>query len=71
MADHDANATPLTHSKHQFYRRFARVRHGKQFENFLSVQAARLSTTEATIFAKLAKYSGDQIIAATNLSQLP
>lgn len=70
MADIDTFASPLSHSKHQRNRRFARVRHSKQFNEFLTAQAARLSTTTATIFAALDTYTADQISAAASLVAL-
>jgi hypothetical protein len=71
MADLDTNASPLSHSKHQRYRRLARVRHSKQFEEFLTVQATRLSTTTAAIFALLDSYTADMIAAAASVGALP
>ena len=71
MADFDTNASPQSHSQHQRYRKSARVRHSKQFEEYLTVQAARLSTTTAIIFAKLDKYTADQIKAAASLASIP
>lgn len=49
------------------------ARHGRsQQENeFLRVQAARLSTTKAILFAKLSKYSAEQIASAASLSAIP
>jgi hypothetical protein len=71
MADTDSFASPQSHSQHQRNRRFARVRHAKQFEAFLTVQAARLTSTTAVIFAKLDHYTADQIKAAANLAAIP
>jgi len=71
MADLDTYSSPkLEHSKHQRYRRAARVRHSKNFENFLIVEAARLSTTPATIFALLDSNTAAMIRAATSTAQL-
>jgi hypothetical protein len=70
MADYDSLASPQSHSKFQRYRRSARVRHSKQFENFLTVQAARLSTTTATIFSLLDSYTADQIAGASSVAAL-
>jgi hypothetical protein len=44
------------------------VRHSKQFENFLTVQATRLSTTTAVIFSLLDSYTADQIETFTSAS---
>jgi hypothetical protein len=70
MADLDSFASPLSHSKHQRYRRAARVRHSRQFEEFLIVQAARLSTTTAAIFALLDTNTADMIRAASTVGAL-
>lgn len=67
MADLDTYASPRSYSRHQRYRRPLRVRHSKQFEEFLVAQAARLSTTTSEIFALLDEYTADQIRAATSL----
>ena len=62
----------------RFYGR--RVRHGNsarypryalQFKAWLAARATALSSTSATIFAKLKKYKAVTIQAATNISQLP
>jgi hypothetical protein len=45
----------------------ARVRHSKQFEEFLVAQATRLSTTTTEIFTLLDSYTADQIRAASTL----
>ncbi len=71
MADLDTFASPQSHSQHQRNRRLARVRHSRQFEEYLTVQAARLSTTTTVIFAKLDKYTADTIKAAANLAAIP
>jgi len=71
MADLDTFASPQTHSQHQRRRRLGRVRHSRQFEEFLTVQATRLSTTTAVIFAKLDKYTADRIKVAANLAAIP
>lgn len=71
MADLDTYGnSAVEHSKHQRYRRAARVRHSKQFENFLIVEAARLSTTTAAIFALLDTNTAAMIRAATSTGQL-
>lgn len=66
---------PRCHSHHQRHRRFARVRilpsvHSDQFEQFLTVQATRLSSTTALIFAKLTKNTADRIAAASTFGSL-
>jgi hypothetical protein len=38
---------------------------------FLAAQAARLSTTNAVVEAKLIKYGADRVKAAANLAALP
>ena len=70
MADVDSFASPRSHSKHQRNRRLSRVRHSRQFEEFLSVQATRLSTTTAAIFAYLDTNTADQIAAAASTGAL-
>ncbi len=70
MADQDTHASPQDHSKHQRYRRLARVRHSHQFEEFLVVQAARLGTSPAAIFAFLNTNTADQITAAATKAAL-
>jgi hypothetical protein len=71
MADLDSFASPQSHSQHQRNRRLARVRHSRQFEEFLTTQAARLTSTTAVIFAKLTHYTADQIKAAASLAAIP
>ena len=70
MADTDTFASPQSHMKHQRNRRLARVRHSRQFEEFLTVQATRLSTTTAAIFALLNSNTADQIKAAASTGAL-
>jgi hypothetical protein len=71
MADIDSYGNPkLEHSKHQRYRRLARVRHSKQFEEFLTVEAARLSTTTTAIFNFLDSNTAAMIRAASTTAAL-
>lgn len=71
MADTDTYGNPkLEHSKHQRYRRLARVRHSKQFELFLTTEATRLSTTAAAIFALLDTNTAAMIRSVSSTGQL-
>jgi len=63
--------SPREYNKHQRHAPYARLRHSQQAIAFLAAQAARLSSTAATIYAKLTKYGADRVKAATNISQLP
>lgn len=63
---------PRAYSRHQRYRKLARIRSGAdQFSAFLAAQATRLSSTTTTIFGKLQTYTADKIRSATNISQIP
>jgi hypothetical protein len=64
-------ASPREYDQHQRHRNFSRVRHSQQELAFLTTQATRLSTTPAVIFAALDFYPASEIVAATNISQLP
>lgn len=70
MADTDTHASPRSYKKHQRYANFSRLNHSKQELQFLTVEATRLSTTAAHIFAALDSYTADQVRAATNKSQI-
>lgn len=65
-----AAASPRLYRRHQRYANDNRLNHSKQELEFLNVQATRLSTTPAKIFAALDVYTADQVVAATNKSQL-
>jgi hypothetical protein len=66
MADFDSYASPRSYSRHRRYNH--RLRHGKQLEEFLTVQATRLSTTTAEILTLLHSYTADQIRASATLA---
>jgi len=70
QTDTDAPASPRLFRRHQRYARFNRLNHSKQEIEFLAVEAARLSRTEAQIFGALDSYTADQIRAASTASQL-
>jgi len=55
MADLDSKASPRLYKHHQRFARYARVRHSKQLYEFLTVQAARLSTTQANTLRPLVR----------------
>lgn len=66
---------PRCYSRHQRHRKFARVRilptiHADQFEQFLTVQATRLASTTALIFAKLTKNTAARVVAASTFGSL-
>jgi hypothetical protein len=62
MADAtDTRASPRSRKHHQRYAKFARLNHSKQLLEWLTVQAARQSTTAAAIFAGLDSYTAEQI----------
>jgi hypothetical protein len=62
---------PREHAKHKRHSNVARRRHAHQLGAFLAAQATRLSSTSATVFAKLKKYGSDRVKAAANLAALP
>lgn len=63
--------SPMSYAKHLRYSPYARFRHSKQLAAFLALYATKLSSTAATIYAKLVKYGAARVKAATNISQLP
>jgi hypothetical protein len=63
--------TPRSYVQHLRHGAKARVRHAHQFTAFLAAQATRLSSTAATVFAKLKKYPAQEVKAAASLSDLP
>ena len=68
MADAvDTHASPRLFKRHQRYANFSRLNHSKQELEWLSVQATRLSTTPAAVFAALDSMTADQIEAALSL----
>lgn len=67
-ADIDTLASPRTYSRHRRYNH--RLRHSRQLEEFLTVEAARLSTTTREILTLLHSYTADQIRAATSLAAI-
>jgi hypothetical protein len=66
----DSLASPRLFRRHQRYARYTRLNHSKQEIEFLAVEAARLSTTEALIFGALDSYTADQIRAASAKSDI-
>ena len=62
-----AAASPRLHRRHQRYARDTRLNHSKQELEWLNVQAIRLSTTAAAVFAALDTMTADQIEAAGSL----
>jgi hypothetical protein len=69
--DLDSHASPRLYKRHQRHSQDGRLRHSKQFGEFLEVEATRLSTTTDVLYAKLDTYTADQIRAASSLSDLP
>lgn len=65
------DASPRLFARHVRYRKFARLNHSQQELAFLETQANRLSTTVATVYGKLNKYTAEQIAAAANLAAIP
>lgn len=63
--------TPRLYKRHQRHDVASRESHSHQEQEFLRVQAARLSTTTAIVFAKLTKYSAERIVSAANLAAIP
>lgn len=62
---------PRSYSRHQRHRQFNRIKIGaNQFSAFLTVQAARLSTTTSAIFVFLKKNTAQRIKNAANTGQL-
>lgn len=70
MADKDTLASPRSYKKHQRYANFSRLNHSKQELQFLTVEATRLGTTAALIFAALDSHTADQVRAATTAAQI-
>lgn len=62
---------PREYANHKRHSALARRRHDNQVAAFLSTQATRLSSTSATVFAKLKKYGAARVKAAANLAALP
>lgn len=58
-----ADASSRLYKRHQRYARDTRLNHSKQNLEWLNVQAIRLSTTAAAVFAALDSYTADQIEA--------
>ncbi len=63
-------ASPRSNAKYKRYAKAARKRNAQQLTAFLGVQATRLSTTAALLFALFAgkKRSAEQIQRATSYS---
>lgn len=66
----NARSEPRAYRRHQRYAKFTQFRNSHQENEFLRVQAARLSTTKAVLFAKLNKYTAERIQAAATLGAL-
>lgn len=64
-------AAPRLYGRHVRHRAFARIRHHDQELAWLAVQANRLSTTTAIVYAKLSKYTTEKIMSAANLAAIP
>ena len=62
-----AAASSRLYKRHQRYARSDRLNHSKQELEWLHVQATRLSTTAAAVFAALDTMTADQIEAAVSL----
>ncbi len=62
-----ATASSRLYRRHQRYARSLRLNHSKQELEWLHVQATRLSTTPAAVFAALDSMTADQIEAAVSL----
>ncbi len=62
-----AAASSRLYKRHQRYARDNRLNHSKQELEWLNVQATRLSTTAAAVFAALDTMTADQIEAAGSL----
>ena len=60
-----AAASVRLHRRHQRYARDNRLNHSKQELEWLTVQAHRLSSTPALVFAALNSYTTEQIGALT------
>jgi hypothetical protein len=65
------SVAPREYSKHQRHGNLARRRHDDQINSFLGVQATRLSSTAAVVYAKVTKYGAAHVKAAANLAALP
>lgn len=65
------NASPRLFRRHQRYARRARLVYSQQELAFLETQANRLSSTVAIVFAKLNKYTADQVHGAASLAAIP
>jgi hypothetical protein len=63
-----AAASSRLYKRHQRYARQDRLNHSKQELEWLNVQATRLSTTAAVVFAALDSYTADQIEAMSVLA---
>ena len=71
MADAvDTFASPRLLKRHQRYARFARMRHSKQDLEWMQVQATRLGTSVAAIFALLSLHSREEIFHAASVGAL-
>ncbi len=62
-----AAASSRLYKRHQRYARDNRLNHSKQELEWLNVQATRLSTAAAAVFAALDTMTADQIEAAGSL----
>jgi hypothetical protein len=71
VTTNNARPAPRLEKRHARYSSTARHSRSKQENEFLRVQAARLSSTSAILFGKLRKYTADQIMAASSMSNLP
>ncbi len=65
------NASPRLFARHVRHSHFNRVNHSQQELAFLQTQANRLSTTVATVYSKLSKYTAAKIASAANLAAIP
>lgn len=70
MTSVSSDASPRLFSRHKRHARFDRMRYSGQEIEFLTKQASRLSTTEATLWEYLFTNTADQIAAASSLSHL-
>jgi hypothetical protein len=67
----NARSVPRLNIRHQRHAHAAKHPRSKQMNEFLRLQAARLSSTSAVVFGKLRKYSARRIGAAANLAAIP
>jgi len=66
----EKNASPRLYRRHQRHAVYSRMRYSNQEQAFLTLQAARLSTTELVVYDALYKVTAGQIHSAANVGAI-